>query len=86
MVRSMSLQDSTAQAALSGSHDPRAFGLVKAAYTVNDTLDLLSIGRTSLYALVKDGQLPAVKFGKRTLFYAADIAALMTRLKQGRQP
>ena len=27
--------------------DPRVFGLVKAAYSVRDTIDLLSIGRTT---------------------------------------
>jgi excisionase family DNA binding protein len=75
----MSLQDSAA------SLDPRSFGLTRAAYSVNDTLDLLSIGRTSLYELVKSGDLPAVKLGKKTLFFAADIAALMSKLKQLRQ-
>ena len=33
-----------------GPIDPRTFGLTKIAYAVNETLDLLSIGRTSLYA------------------------------------
>jgi excisionase family DNA binding protein len=61
--------------------DPRAFGLRKAAYTVNATLDLLSIGRTSLYAAVKQGQLHPVKFGRKTLFYAADLAAFLAKLK-----
>jgi hypothetical protein len=55
-----------------GPIDPRAFGLAKAAYTVGETLDLLSIGRTSLYAAIKRGDLKRVKFGKKTLFYAAD--------------
>ena len=60
--------------------DPRAFGLVKAAYTVNATLDLLSIGRTSLYAAVKQGELHPVKFGRKTLFYAADLAEFLAKL------
>jgi hypothetical protein len=38
-----------------GTIDPRAFGLVKAAYSVRETLDLLSIGRTSLYAAIRRG-------------------------------
>jgi len=63
-----------------GSSDPRAFGLVKAAYSVNETLDLLSIGRTSLYAAVNRGELNPVKFGKKTLFYAADLAAFLAKL------
>ena len=44
--------------------DPRAFGLLKAAYSVNEALEVLSIGRTSLYAAVKRGDLKPVKFGK----------------------
>ena len=62
--------------------DPRAFGLTKAAYSVNETLDLLSIGRTSLYKLVNGGALKPAKLGKKTLFYAPDIAALLTKLQE----
>lgn len=61
--------------------DPLSFGLTKAAYTVNATLDLLSIGRTSLYAAVKQGDLHPVKFGRKTLFYAADLAAFLAHLR-----
>ena len=61
--------------------DPRAFGLVKAAYTINETLELLSIGRTSLYQAVKRGELRLVKFRKKTLVYATDIAAFLSRLQ-----
>jgi excisionase family DNA binding protein len=64
-----------------GFVDPRAFGLLKAAYTVNETLNVLSIGRTSLYAAVKQGDLHPVKFGRKTLFYATDLAAFLTLLK-----
>lgn len=63
-----------------GPIDPHAFGLTKAAYAVNETLDLLSIGRTSLYAAVKQGDLHPVKFGRKTLFYAADLAAFLAKL------
>jgi hypothetical protein len=68
----------SANGAVSGSYpgkdtsadpiNPRAFGLVKAAYAVGETLDLLNIGRTSLYAAVKRGDLKHVKFGKKTFF------------------
>ena len=54
---------------------------MKVAYGVGETLELLSIGRTSLYAAVRRGELTPVKFGKKTLFYAADLAAFLTRLK-----
>jgi Helix-turn-helix domain len=64
-----------------GPVDPRAFGLTKVAYSVNETLDLLSIGRTSLYAAVKQGDLHPVKFGRKTLFYAADLAIFLVNLR-----
>jgi hypothetical protein len=62
--------------------DPWAFGLTKVAYAVNETLDLLSIGRTALYAAVKRGDLKRVKFGKKTLFYAVDLAVFLARLRR----
>jgi hypothetical protein len=63
--------------------NPHAFGLVKAAYSVNETLNIISIGRTSLYKLVKLGELTPIKFGKKTLFGSDDLAALLTRLRTG---
>jgi excisionase family DNA binding protein len=65
-----------------GALDPREFGLVKAAYSVNETLDLLSIGRTSLYKVVAQGALRPTKLGKKTLFYASDIAAFLAKLRE----
>ena len=62
--------------------DPRVFGLAKAAYGVGETLDMFSIGRTSLYAAAKRGDLKRVKFGKKTLFYANDLASFLTRLRR----
>jgi excisionase family DNA binding protein len=64
-----------------GRIDPRTFGLLKAAYSVNETLQLLSIGRTSLYEAVKRGDLKLVKLGKKSLVYAADIAAFLAQLR-----
>jgi len=61
---------------------PSALGFTKVAYAVDETLELLSIGRTALYEAVKRGDLKRVKFGKKTLFYAADLAAFLTRLRQ----
>src|SRR5947209_6349234 len=69
----------------SGPHgrpiDTRSFGLVRAAYSVRETLVLLSIGRTSLYEAVKQGALRPTKFGKKTLFCAVDIAAFLVKLR-----
>jgi len=61
--------------------DPRAFGLVKAAYSVCEVIELLSIGRTSLYAAVRRGELRRIKLGKKTLFCATDLAAFLVRLR-----
>jgi hypothetical protein len=64
--------------------DPRAFNLAKAAYSVGESLDVLSIGRTKLYELVNLDELHPVKVGKKTLFLAPDLAAFLARLKQAR--
>jgi Helix-turn-helix domain len=69
-------------AASTASIDPRTFGLTKAAYSVNETLDVLSIGRTSLYKLVNGGALRPAKLGKKTLFFAADITAFLIKLRE----
>jgi excisionase family DNA binding protein len=63
------------------SGDPRAFGLVKAAYSVRETLNLLSIGRTTFYQLVNRGDLKITKLGKKSLVYATDIAGLLVSLR-----
>ena len=61
---------------------PNEYGLAKALYGVNETMALLSIGRTSLYELVKRGELKPTKLGMKTLFYATDLAALLTKLRE----
>lgn len=60
---------------------PIDFGLQKIAYDVTETVSMLSIGRTTLYGLVKSGDIRATKLGRRTLFLAVDIAAFLTKLR-----
>ena len=62
--------------------NPQDYGLTKAVYSVNETLTVLSIGRTSLYKLVQRGDLKPAKLGRKTLFYSADIAALLNSLRR----
>jgi excisionase family DNA binding protein len=61
--------------------DPRAFGLHRVAYSVNETLELLSIGRTKFYELVDQGDLKITKLGTKSLVYVTDIMALLIKLR-----
>lgn len=56
-------------------------GLSKAAYSVNETLNILSVSRTSLYEMVKKGSIRPTKYGKKTLFLSADIAAFLNNIR-----
>jgi excisionase family DNA binding protein len=51
--------------------------------TVADVLNRLRISRPTLYRMLKSGQLPTVKIGKRTLFDPADVRSLIARSKEG---
>ena len=46
-------------------------------YSVTDAAKALSIGRTSLYALIGDGSLKARKIGGRTIFLHEDIVKFL---------
>ena len=60
---------------------PAAFGLQKACYSVNETLHLTSISRTTLYALIKDRRLRPIKVGRKTLIGADDLVSLLSTLR-----
>lgn len=47
------------------------------AYSINDTAKVLSLGRTSIYAMIADGRLDAFKLGRRTLIRAESIRRLV---------
>jgi excisionase family DNA binding protein len=47
------------------------------AYSINDTAKALSLGRTSIYAMIADGRLEAFKLGRRTLIRAESILRLV---------
>jgi len=64
---------------------PREHGLLRATYSVNETLALLSIGRTTLYALIKHGELKSVQLGRKRLICASDLAAFLDKLREGRE-
>lgn len=45
--------------------------------SINDTAKALSLGRTSIYALIREGRLETVKLGRRTLVKIASIRRLL---------
>ena len=47
------------------------------AYSINETARALSLGRTSIYAMIADGRLEAFKLGRRTLIKADSIRRLV---------
>lgn len=47
------------------------------ATSINDTAKALSLGRTSVYALIREGRLETVKLGRRTLVRIASIRKLL---------
>lgn len=46
------------------------------AYSINRTAKALGVGRSTIYKLIKTGQIDAIKIGTRTLITTASIARL----------
>ena len=47
------------------------------AYSINETARALSLGRTSIYAMIADGRLESFKLGRRSLIKAESIKRLV---------
>jgi len=48
-------------------------------YGVSETSRVLSVGRSTVYELLRDGDLPSIRVRGRRLIAAADIAAFVDR-------
>jgi excisionase family DNA binding protein len=51
----------------------------KISYSIREASTASGIGRTTLYQLIKAGELTPVKIGTRTLIRRADLDALLAR-------
>ena len=60
---------------------PHDLGLLKAAYTVKETESLLSVSHTTIYNLLKNNKLKAIKLNSKTLILATEIAAFLSGLQ-----
>jgi len=67
-------------------NDERPFdttNLSKLAYSVEETMELLSIRKTTLYRLVKEGHLRLTKLGRKSIFLSTDISDFVKELQRG---
>lgn len=49
----------------------------KLAYSISDAAQALSLGRTSIYVMIRDGRLDAFKIGRRTLIKGSSIRRVL---------
>ncbi len=57
----------------------------KSAYTVNETIREIGIGRSKLYSEIKEGKITPRKIGKKTIFLAQEIEDYLNNLPKANQ-
>lgn len=60
---------------------PAPLKLDKPLYDIDGLLELLPIGRSSIYIAIKDGRLRASKMKRRTVFLADDVLAFLETMR-----
>lgn len=56
--------------------------MLKSAYTVNEALQEIGIGRSKLYSEIAAGKITPRKIGKKTIILAKDIQEYLEALPQ----
>jgi excisionase family DNA binding protein len=62
---------------------PTAVSTPRLAVSVEEAAEMLSLGRSSIFMLLKEGQLKSVKAGKRRLIPIVELEAFLARLAKG---
>ncbi len=58
----------------------------KISLTIQDVSKTTGIGRTKIFELIREGQLPARKIGTRTIILAEDLKAFLDTLPPAGRP
>jgi excisionase family DNA binding protein len=53
------------------------YSSTRLSYSIEEAAAMIGIGRTTLYGLIKTGELPIVKIGTRTLVRRSDLENLL---------
>lgn len=61
---------------------PRLWNDKQLLFTIEEAASALHVGRTTVYALIKDGQLRAVHIGRSRRLTRAELLRYVTRLDQ----
>jgi excisionase family DNA binding protein len=61
---------------------PSGFGLTKAAYTVNECVEMLNISESSFYRMVRAGEIRVCRFGVKTLVQTPDLLRFLVSLRE----
>ena len=59
--------------------DMRSAVLRPLCVTIDETADMLSVGRNAVYQLIADGEIEAIKLGKSTRVTTASLDRLLER-------
>jgi excisionase family DNA binding protein len=62
---------------------PRTDAIARIALSIADVVGLTGIGRTKIYEAIRDGELPLVKIGKRSLVLDEDVRSWLRRHRVG---